>query len=114
MATLSTSDWRTFLKARILQEEGKDAEALTVFDQLLATYPDDAHLNSSCAFALERLGRSGEAVAGRIAVKYTELGKRLSGPADKPADWTNELSSLVGSIQDFDARGAAPAVLLAW
>ena len=107
---LSVSEWKVFLKARIAQEQGKDQEALAVFDELLAAHPDNAHLVSSRAFALQRLGREEEAQASRIAAKYAALSKSLSGTADDPKAWTQSLNDLVEKIDatDFSTK------LVAW
>src|SRR4051812_39315070 len=66
MDQLSLDDWKHFLKARVVQEQGKDADALAVFDELLARHPNNSHLNASRAFALQRLGRTHEAAANLL------------------------------------------------
>ena len=114
MANLSVQDWKTFLDARLTQEKGDDAKALQVFDELLAVYPDNRHLQSSRAFALERLGRGEEAIASRIAVKYAEIGRTLIGPADKPDAWTQQITSLLDDVEEAKANNALSAALIAW
>jgi hypothetical protein len=114
MSSLSAEDWKTFLEARIQQENGADEQALKVFEALLAAHPDDRHLQASRAFALERLGRAEEAVADRISAKYTELGRTLVGSKDKPDVWTEQLQSLVGDIDQASTNKIAAAALMAW
>jgi hypothetical protein len=115
MATLSVSDWKTFLKARLLQEQGDDKQALSIFDDLLAKYPEDKHVKSSRAFALERLGRGDEAAATRIAVKYADLGRTLVGKSDKPEVWAEEINGILKDIESADVKGVATAsALVAW
>jgi predicted Zn-dependent protease len=114
MSTLSVSEWKSFLKARILQEEGQDEKALTVFEELLSAHPDDPHLQSSRAFALERLGRPEEARANRVAVKYADLGKTLIGPADKPEAWIGQLSNLLNATEEAELKGAVASSVVAW
>jgi hypothetical protein len=113
MSNLSPSDWKTFLEARIAQENGDDQAALRVFEDLLKIYPDNDHLQSSRAFALERLGRGEEALADRIAVKYADLGRSLIGPADRPEVWTRELTSLLEAAERGKDQ-AAVSPLVAW
>lgn len=114
MSNLSLSDWRTFLKARIDQEEGNDEQALKVFERLLALNPNNQHVVSSRAFALERLGRADEAIADRIAVKYADIGKTLIGPADKPDVWTRQLSGLLDDADSTERNNMVASALVAW
>jgi predicted Zn-dependent protease len=105
--------WRTFLKARITQEQGKDQEALKVFDELLLAYPDNPHLLASRAAALQRLGREDEAIAGRIAAKYASAAKTLVGPADTPEAWVSRLKNMQADLDRFESSGAI-ASAVAW
>jgi hypothetical protein len=114
MSQLSVQDWKTFLKARITQEQGKDQDALKVFEQLLKSNPNNPHLISSRAFALQRLGREDEAAASRLEAKYAVLGTSLSGAADDPEVWTTQLKSLLGETEKFEASGSVTAGLVAW
>lgn len=114
MANLTSDQWKTFLNARLLQEQGKDAEALDVFDKLLSANPTNPHLQASKAFALERLDRKGDAAAARIAAAYSKAAVSLSGDADRPESWTSELNNLLNEIQQVErGRGISP-VLVAW
>ncbi|WP_091993610.1 tetratricopeptide repeat protein [Paraburkholderia lycopersici] len=114
MSELSMQDWKVFLKARIEQEQGKDEEALHVFDDLLAKYPGDPHLSASRAFALQRLGRTDEAAAAHVAAKYAALGRTLVGNQDKPDLWTSQLSSVLTDVDNFEKSGKLAAALVAW
>ncbi len=114
MSELTVQEWKTFLKARIVQEKGKDAEALPVFDRLLAQHPNDPHLQSSRAFALQRLGRAEEAVASRIAARYSVLGNSLTGPADEPDVWITNLKDVLDDADEFEQAGGIAASLVAW
>ena len=114
MSELSLADWRRFLKARIQQEQGKDAEALKTFDELLASNPNNPHLISSRAFALQRLGRDDEAAAHRIEAKYAVLGNSLVGDADDPEVWAAQLKALLGESERFETTGAIGSTLIVW
>lgn len=114
MASLNTEQWKSFLNARLLQEQGKDSEALEAFDKLLASSPGNQHLQASLAFALERLDRRGDATAARIAAAYSRASAALSGEADKPEAWTAELSTLLGEIQQVEKGRSISPVLVAW
>lgn len=114
MNTLSLTEWKTFLNARALQEKGDDQKALEIFEELLLVKPANPHLQSSRAFALERLGRGTEAIADRIALKYAELGRELTGDSDKPEAWTSALSSLLGEVENAEAKGVVASALVAW
>jgi Flp pilus assembly protein TadD len=115
MSALSLTEWKTYLNARIAQEQGDDEKALRAFQELLRAHPDDAHLRSSESFAMERLGRGKESAANRIAVKYSQLATKLSGANDKPDAWTSGLSSIIQEIEQTDARGGIVSpVLMVW
>ena len=114
MSDLTTDQWKTFLNARLLQEQGKDAEALDSFERLLAANPTNAHLQASKAFALDRLNRKGDAAAARIASAYSKAAAQLSGEADKPEAWSAELGSLLGEIQQVEKGRGFSAVMVAW
>ena len=114
MNELSIQDWKVFLKARIEQEQGKDEQALLVFDSLLQKYPGNPHLAASRTFALDRLGRSTEAAAATVAAKYAALGRKLVGDQDKPGVWANELHTILGEMDDFEKSGRFAATLVAW
>jgi Flp pilus assembly protein TadD len=114
MTDLTTDQWKSFLNARILQEQGKDAEALDIFDKLLAANPANPHLRSSKAFALERLNRRTDAVAARIASAYSKAAAALSGDADRPENWTAELNNLLNEVQGVEKGRAISAALVAW
>ncbi len=114
MAGLNTEQWKSFLNARLLQEQGKDGEALETFNKLLASDPGNQHIQASRAFALERLDRKGDATVARIAAAYSKASAALSGEADKPEAWTAELSSLLGELQQVEKGRGISAVLVAW
>lgn len=114
MPDLTTDQWKSFLNARILQEQGKDAEALEMFDKLLAANPSSTHLQSSRAFALERLNRRGDAASARIAAAYSKTAASLSGEADKPEAWTSELTNLLNEVQQLEKGRSISAALVAW
>lgn len=114
MADLSVDQWKTFLHARLLQESGKDAEALEVFDRLLTLHPTNPHLQSSRAFALERLNRGSEAVPARVAAAYAKAASSLVGNADKPEDWTAELKNLISEVELTERGRPLTAALVAW
>jgi len=114
MDQLSLPEWKRFLKARIAQEQGKDQEALKTFEDLLAAHPNNAHLISSRAFALQRVGRDDEAAANRIEAKYATLGKSLVGEADDPEVWTAKLKSLLGDTEKFETSGTIASTLIVW
>jgi hypothetical protein len=114
MAEMTVADWKNFLEARIEQERGNDERALSVFDGLLERYPDNAHLSSSRAFALDRLGRGQEAAASRIAARYAGLGQALVGANDTPDVW---ISALRDVVNDADQPGKNVSVApgpIAW
>lgn len=114
MDELSIQEWRVFLKARIEQEQGRDEQALHVFDSLLQKHPRNPHLAASRAFALARLGRDTEATAATVAVRYAALGRALVGDQDKPEVWTSELHALLSEMDDFAKSGRLAATLVAW
>lgn len=114
MSEMSIQDWKSFLKARIEQEQGKDHQALRTFESLLEKYPGNAHLASSRAFALQRLGRTDDAAAASVAAKYAALGRSLVGELDKPEAWTSQLSSVVNELEEFEKSGRLAATLIAW
>ncbi len=114
MADLTTDQWKSFLNARLLQEQGKDAEALEVFEKLLAANPASAHLQSSKAFALDRLNRKSDAAAARIGAAYSKAAAALSGNADKPDSWTAELTNLLNEVQQVEKGRSISAAMVAW
>ena len=111
---LTLNEWKTFLSARIEQEQGRDERSLGVFEELLRAHPDDPHLQSSKAFALERLGRGKEGAGYRIAVKYSQLASALSGSNDKPESWNSGLSSIINEVDQADLRGGVPIIAMVW
>ncbi|WUA07006.1 hypothetical protein OG225_33580 [Nocardia sp. NBC_01377] len=108
------SEWKSFLKARIAQEQGEDEDALKTFDKLLRSNPTDPHLHASRSFALERLGRNDEAASSRIASVYSALGANLVGEADNPREWTKGLQGLAKGIEGFEKSGNLSATFVAW
>lgn len=114
MSDLTLDQWRTFLNGRILQEQGKDGEALELFDRLLASHPKDPHLQASRAFALERLNRKGDAASARIAAAYSKAAAGLIGDADKPEAWTAELNSLLSEVQQVEKGRSISSLMVAW
>jgi len=114
MPDLSPDQWKTFLNARLLQEQGKDADALEAFDKLLSANPTSAHLQSSRAYALERLNRRGEAASARIAAAYSKTAAALIGDADKPDAWTAELNTLLNEVQQLEKGRSISTVMIAW
>jgi predicted Zn-dependent protease len=114
MSQLTVSDWKSFLEARIEQEQGKDESALARFESLLGRYPDNPHLLASRTFALQRLGRAEEAAASQIAAKYAELGRTLVGEKDQPEVWTSQLQATISELDDFQKSGKIASVLMAW
>lgn len=114
MADLSLSEWKTFLHARITQEQGNDAEALKVFDELLLSYPTEPHLLAARGYALQRLGRSDAAEAAAIASKYSELGRTLIGPKDNPKAWTENLEALLGNTEKLESTKEFSAAFAVW
>lgn len=115
MTELSTTDWKAFLNARIIQEKGDDEKALKTFEGLLEKYPHNQHLKSSRAFALERLNRGVEALADRISAKYAEIGRQLTGDADKPEAWNAELSEILENVERAeDGISLSAGAFVAW
>jgi hypothetical protein len=114
MNDLSIQDWKVFLKARIEQEQGKDDQALRVFDSLLTKYPANQHLAASRSYALQRLNRGGEAAAALIAAKYAALGRMLVGDQDRPELWTSQLHSTLADVDEFERSGRLAAAVVAW
>jgi hypothetical protein len=113
-ADLSLDQWKTFLRARLAQESGKDAEALEVFERLVAANPGNAHLQSSRAFALERLNRGQDAAGARIGAAYARAAASLTGSADKPENWTAELNALINEVDVATQGRGVSASLVAW
>ncbi len=114
MSDLTIDQWKTFLNARVSQEQGRDAEALEMFDRLLAANPNNPHVQASRAFALERLNRKGDALAARIGAAYAKAAAALSGEADRPETWTSELSSLLNEVQQVEKGRSISAAMVAW
>jgi hypothetical protein len=113
---LSVGEWRTFLQARIRQEQGKDADALPVFESLLAAHPRNPHLLASRTFALARMRQGEDAAASHIDSEYTQAGQTLVGDNDKPDQWEAKLTSLLekldqGERDSFRTAGAALAMV---
>ena len=110
---LNADEWIAFLKARILQEKGNDAEALPVFERLLAGHPRNPHLLSSRAMALKRLGKP-EVLVAKIAAEYAEAGRRFVGPGDKPDVWVEKMTALLSALEKKDADAFVADSLVAW
>ncbi|HLX52656.1 MAG TPA: tetratricopeptide repeat protein [Aquella sp.] len=83
------------MQARILQENGNDAQALDIFEKLISQYPENEHFQAAKTFALLRLGKIEDAASSNINRAYTEIGKKLTGANDKPEVWINELNTLI-------------------
>ncbi len=111
---LSSKEWRTFLEARIQQENGNDAEALDVFESLYRRHPGNPHLKASRAYALQRLGRASEADLIRIDAEYSEAGRTLIGERDEPEAWISRLSSLVESLDKGVSKSLVSSSMVDW
>lgn len=114
MNQLTLAEWKTFLSARVLQEQGSDQEALKVFDELLLAHPDNPHLLAARSFALQRLGQPDAAEATRIASTYAELGRTLVGPKDDPKVWTDQLKALLGDTEKLDSTKMLASAFVVW
>ena len=113
MSDLTLEHWKEFLHARLLQEAGKDAEALPVFDRLAEIYPDNAHIQASRGFAYQRLDQSAKAASARLASAYSKASAALIGGADQPEAWTAELNRLLAQT-DGTALRAEGVLNQAW
>lgn len=111
---MTADEWKTFLQARISQEQGRDAEALPIFERLLAAHPRNVHLLASRTFALARLNRGSEAATAKISAEYSDLGSTLVGPNDKPDAWIAKLTSMVSEMEQVQTRGFAAQTMAAW
>lgn len=114
MPDLTVDQWKSFLGARLLQEQGKDSEALEAFDRLLAANPGNPHLAASRAFAFDRLNRKSDAIGARLQLAYSKAAAALSGEADKPEAWTAELNNLLNEIQGVEKGRGISTVMVAW
>jgi hypothetical protein len=112
--SLSVEEWRKFLNARIVQEQGNDAKALEVFDSLLEAHPRNAHLLASRTFALQRLESTSDALASSVASKYAALGSTLVGDRDDPEKWATELSKLIDELDTAEPSAMVEGALVAW
>jgi len=114
MDELTVPEWKSFLGARITQENGDDGKALEIFDELLKLHPTNPHLLGARAFALQRLGRKEDAIAAQLESSYSELGKSLTGTRDVPEVWTARLKSLLEETEAPEALMAAGGATIAW
>jgi len=99
---LTTGEWKVFLRARILQEQGDDAGALPVFNSLLAAHPRNAHLLASRTYALARLGQGESAISSTISAEYSQAGQALVGVRDKPDQWEAKLNDLLSQLDQAE------------
>ncbi len=110
MPELSVEDWKEFIKARLLQEAGKDGEAFPVFDKLAKAYPRNPHAQTARAFALLRMDQKDDATSARLDAAYSKAAAALSGSSDRPEAWTRELNSLLEMLPGgIRAESAASA-----
>lgn len=110
MPELTVNDWKDFISARLLQEEGKDKDALPVFEKLAKAYPTNPHVQTARAFALQRASQGDDAVAARLNAAYSKAAAALSGDADSPEAWVKELQAL----KDALPGGIRAESLVAW
>ena len=111
---MTTDEWKTFLQARITQEQGRDSEALPIFERLLDAHPRNAHLLASRTFALARLNRASEAATAKISADYADAGRALVGANDKPDVWIGKLTSMLSEMDQVQTRGFAAQMMAAW
>jgi hypothetical protein len=104
---LTVGEWKTFLQARIKQEQGKDSDALPIFESLLAAHPHNVHLLASRAYALSRLKRGEDATASIIDAEYSQAGQTLVGSKDRPDLWGEKLTTLLGQIDQVEKTKTA-------
>jgi hypothetical protein len=110
---LTVDEWRTFLKARIKQEQGHDADALPVFESLLVFHPRNPHLLASRTFALARLKQGENAAASVIEAEYSQAGQTLVGANDKPDQWEAKLNSLLTQLEQYEKSNFQAASMVA-
>jgi predicted Zn-dependent protease len=111
---MNLNEWGEFLQARITQEKGNDAEALDVFEALLAKHPTNPHLQASRAHTLRRLGREQEAVAAVIAARYASLAQTLVGEADNPEAWVATMVDLANDAERAAKGEPFATAAMAW
>ncbi len=114
MSDLSLDEWKVFLKARLQQEAGRDAEALATFNQLSEVKADNAHVQASRAFALSRLNNGPASSALRIGAAYSKAAASLVGDADTPEAWTAELNSLLSELDGVQKGRPVSASFVVW
>lgn len=96
--------WKLFLKGRILQEEGKDSEALKLIEEALKIESNNPQFLNAKAFLLKSMKRNDEALLNVIKSKYSDLASRITDKNDKPDHWVPGLTGLVKDIESFKAR----------
>ena len=111
---MTSIEWKAFLNARIQQERGDDAGALSVFEDLLSRHPRNQHLLASRTYALSRLGIGEGAQVAKIDAEYSEVGKQLIGEKDDPDAWIERLSKLLNSLEQEPPRSIESVHDVAW
>ena len=114
MSDMSLDDWKIFLEARLAQEGGNDADTLSTFEALAEKYPNNPHVQSSRAFALERMGEEAQAAPFRIAARYSNAARSLVGSSDTPELWSDEIKELLDSLDGISKGKAVPGTFKAW
>ena len=108
--------WRTFLNARIAQEQGKDEEALPAFEKVLQADSTNPQFINSKTIALRRLNRNDEAFVNHMKARYAELAKTYVGEHDRPKPWIEGLTAILDEIRNYERAGGAEDLLasVAW
>ena len=96
--------WKIFLKGRILQEEGKDNEALKYFEEASKIEPNNSQFLNAKAFALQNLKRTDEALLNIVKSQYSKLATKLVEKNDKPEQWLEGLNEIVNNIEKIKVR----------
>lgn len=94
--------WKTFLKGRIAQEEGKNETALDLFESALKIDPDNTSFLKARSNAEAQLNMTGEAIVDRIRSEYSELAKKYVGESDKLGPWIEGLKELQKKAETLD------------
>ena len=109
-ATNELQAWKTFLKGRIAQEQGRNQEAIEAFEKALAFDPSNRHFLNAKSIAYSALNRPDQATATRVAAAYAELAKKYSGEFDKPEPWIEGLETLLRDAEAAEKTASASVV----
>jgi hypothetical protein len=96
--------WKTFLKGRIMQEEGQNDAAQSLFDDALKSDPDNTFFLKARSIAFAHLNMPEEAIVDHLRSEYAKLAKQCVGENDKPDLWVKGLQDLQKKAASIDLK----------